>query len=163
MWQAESCSNRGQGSSTTIKPSATLWGHGYPRRSWELHLCTLFGWRCRAQHETEFTSANLLSNLMHAWSSGSNQFSAFTVWWIWPMSHDSGPSCYKYGHAFSSVYKKFRHNPKSWCIKHQTRMGLLVWTVMYTMHTNTQLCTGLTLVRNILTSICRHLMHHSFT
>ena len=43
MRQAESCSDAGQESSTTIKPLATLWGHGYPRHSWQLHLCTLFG------------------------------------------------------------------------------------------------------------------------
>lgn len=137
MWQVESCSNRGQGSSTTIKPSATLWGHGYPHPSLfiasSVHSVWIFpnGWECRTQHETEFTSASLPSNLMHAWSSGANQFTAFTVWWIC----DLEPLCCKCGHTFSSVYKTYGHNLRWRCIKHQIWFDLFVWTVLHIMQT----------------------------
>lgn len=91
-----------------------------------MHSVWIFpnGWGCHTQHDTDYTAANLPSNLMHSWSTGSNQFSAFTVWWIWPTSYDLGPLCYKYGHAFSAVYKTYGRNPSRGCFMQQTSMGL---------------------------------------
>lgn len=108
---------------------------GHSLRTWlplllvgatSMHSVWIFpnGWGCHTQHDTDYTAANLPSNLMHSWSTGSNQFSAFTVWWIWPTSYDLGPLCYKYGHAFSAVYKTYGRNPSRGCFMQQTSMGL---------------------------------------
>lgn len=91
-----------------------------------MHSAWIFpnGWGCHTHHDTEYTAANLPSNLMHSWSTDSNQFTAFTVWWIWPTSYDLGPLCYKYGHAFSAVYKTYGWNRSSRCFMQQTSTGL---------------------------------------
>lgn len=125
-------------------------------RASSLHCFWIFpsGWGCSTRHVTEFTSANFPSNLTHAWSSGGNQFAAFTVGWIWTTGYDWGLLCYKYGHVFSSGWKTCRHNPKSGCIKHQG--------FFEECYNGTNIFCSDVIELWLFTGPCRSLMHHIF-
>lgn len=88
VWHAESCSNRGHGRSTAIKPLATLWGHGYPCCSLEVSALHFdFSKWLRMQHVSEFTS---IQSQFSLWSNAclvSRRWSIHSIYSMMNMKH----------------------------------------------------------------------------